>query len=54
VPKEARWSKLKANATQPTIGKTVDEAMLAIEREKRLAQGRAPKDYAHVRLDSSA
>src|SRR5438132_10019684 len=24
VPKEARWSNLKASATQPTIGKTVD------------------------------
>jgi len=32
VPKEARWSNLKANATQPSIGKTVDDAMLAIER----------------------
>ena len=30
VPKEARWSRLKAAAKQPSIGKTVDEAMLAI------------------------
>src|SRR5207342_2527724 len=30
VPKDARWSKLKAEAKQPTIGKTVDAAMQAI------------------------
>jgi type I restriction enzyme M protein len=51
VPKEARWSNLKANATQPTIGKAVDEAMLAIERENASLKGVLPKDYAHVRLD---
>src|SRR5205809_7633493 len=51
VPKEARWSKLKATATQPTIGKTVDDAMLAIERENASLKGVLPKDYAHVRLD---
>ena len=51
VPKEARWSTLKANATQPTIGKTVDDAMLAIERENPSLKGVLPKDYAHVRLD---
>src|SRR5580700_5326992 len=32
VPKEARWSHLKDNAPQPTIGKFVDDAMSAIER----------------------
>src|SRR3954452_20695662 len=31
VPKEARWASLQANAKQPTIGKLVDDAMLAIE-----------------------
>jgi type I restriction enzyme M protein len=33
VPKEARWSLLKAKAPQPTIGKIVDDAMSAIERD---------------------
>jgi len=51
VPKEARWSKLKAGAKQPTIGKTVDEAMLAIERDNPSLKGMLPKDYAHPRLD---
>ncbi len=31
VPKEARWSHLQANAKQTTIGKLIDDAMLAIE-----------------------
>lgn len=51
VPKEARWSHLKANAKQPTIGKIVDDAMLAIERDNPSLKGVLPKDYAHPRLD---
>jgi len=51
VPKEARWSNLKANAKQPTIGKTIDQAMLAIERDNASLRGVLPKDYAHPRLD---
>ncbi len=51
VPKEARWSNLKANAKQPTIGKVVDDAMLAIERDNPSLKGVLPKDYAHPRLD---
>lgn len=34
VPTEARWAHLQANAKQPTIGKIVDDAMVAIERDK--------------------
>jgi type I restriction enzyme M protein len=51
VPKEARWSKLNENAKQPTIGKTIDDAMLAIERDNPSLKGVLPKDYAHPRLD---
>ena len=51
VPKQARWSHLKANAKQPTIGKVVDDAMLAIERDNPSLKGVLPKDYAHPRLD---
>jgi len=40
VPKEARWSFLKANARQPGIGKLVDDAMLAIERDNPSLTGR--------------
>jgi len=51
VPKEARWSYLNANAKQPTIGKIIDNAMLAIERDNPSLKGVLPKDYAHPRLD---
>jgi len=51
VPREARWATLLANARQPTIGKLVDDAMLAIERDNPTLKGVLPKDYAHPRLD---
>jgi type I restriction enzyme M protein len=51
VPREARWSYLKANARQPSIGKIVDDAMLAIERDNPSLKGVLPKEYAHPRLD---
>ena len=51
VPREARWSHLKANAKQPAIGKIIDDAMLAIERDNPSLKGVLPKDYAHPRLD---
>jgi type I restriction enzyme M protein len=51
VPNEARWSKLKSEAKQPTIGKVIDDAMLAIERDNPSLKGVLPKDYAHPRLD---
>src|SRR5262249_13829487 len=51
VPKEARWSHLKANAPQPTIGTLVDDAMAAIERDNPSLKGVLPKDYARPGLD---
>jgi len=51
VPTEARWSHLQANAKQPGIGKTVDEAMVAIERDNPRLKGVLPKDYARPGLD---
>jgi len=51
VPKEARWSHLKASAPQPTIGKLVDDAMSAIERDNPSLKGVLPKDYARPGLD---
>ena len=46
VPKEARWAKLQASAKLPTIGKLVDDAMVAIEKENPTLKGVLPKDYA--------
>ena len=51
VPAEARWSHLQANAKQPTIGKIVDDAMVAIERDNPRLKGVLPKDYARPALD---
>ena len=51
VPKEARWAHLQAKAKQPTIGKLVDEAMVAIERDNPALKGVLPKDYARPALD---
>ena len=51
VPQEARWSHLKAQARQPTIGQTVDRAMVAIERENPGLKDVLPKDYARPVLD---
>jgi type I restriction enzyme M protein len=51
VPREARWSHLKASAPQPTVGKLVDDAMAAIERDNPSLKGVLPKDYARPGLD---
>lgn len=51
VPKEARWTYLKADAPQPTIGKIVDDAMTAIERDNPSLKGVLPKEYARPGLD---
>jgi len=51
VPKEARWSHLKASAPQPTIGTVVDDAMSAIERDNASLKAVLPKDYGRPGLD---
>lgn len=51
VPKEARWDSLQAHAKQPDIGKMVDNAMVAIERDNPSLKGVLPKDYARPMLD---
>ncbi|MCY1670188.1 class I SAM-dependent DNA methyltransferase [Novosphingobium sp. SL115] len=51
VPPSARWKFLRSHAKQPTIGKTVDEAMDAIERENPSLRGVLPKVYARGNLD---
>lgn len=51
VPKESRWSWLRDNARQPTIGVLIDEAMLAIERDNETLKDVLPKDYGRPTLD---
>lgn len=54
VPQQARWSHFLANAKLPTIGKIVDEAMDAIEKENNSLKGVLPKVYAKDNLDSKS
>ncbi|MBI2141838.1 type I restriction-modification system subunit M N-terminal domain-containing protein, partial [Candidatus Woesearchaeota archaeon] len=46
VPPEARWDYLQRNAKQPTVGKLIDDAMDAIERDNPSLKGVLPKNYA--------
>ena len=52
VPKAARWSHLQARAKQSTIGKDIDDAMLAIEARNAALKGVLPKDYARPALNT--
>ncbi|MCA9232260.1 MAG: SAM-dependent DNA methyltransferase [Planctomycetales bacterium] len=51
VPKEARWPALQSQAKQPTIGKLIDDALVAIERDNPSLKGVLPKDYGRASLD---
>lgn len=51
VPAVARWHVLQGNATQATIGKLIDDAMVAIEQENPPLEGALPKVYASASLD---
>jgi type I restriction enzyme M protein len=54
VPPSARWNYLMSHAKQPTIGKTVDDAMDVIERENPSLKGVLPKVYARQNLDPTS
>lgn len=54
VPEKARWRFLLSKAKQPAIGKTVDEAMDAIEKENPSLKGVLPKVYARQNLDPAS
>jgi type I restriction enzyme M protein len=54
VPAIARWSYLQARAKLPEIGKYVDSAMDAIEKENPSLRGVLPKVYARGNLDPTS
>lgn len=54
VPKSARWTYLQGRAKLPTIGKDIDEAMDAIERDNPSLKGVLPKVYAQEKLDKAS
>src|ERR1017187_9160513 len=51
VPPEARWSYLQGRAKDPLIGKLLDNAMVAIERDNPSLKGVLPKNYARPDLN---
>ncbi|MBX7227166.1 MAG: type I restriction-modification system subunit M [Chitinophagales bacterium] len=51
VPPPARWKWLQGRAKLPTIGKDIDDAMDAIEKDNPTLKGVLPKDYARPALD---
>ncbi|MCC6372513.1 MAG: SAM-dependent DNA methyltransferase, partial [Bacteroidia bacterium] len=51
VPPSARWKWLQGRAKLPTIGKDIDEAMDAIEKDNPSLKGVLPKEYARPALD---
>src|SRR6056297_3996565 len=53
VPEIARWTYLQNNAKLPTIGKIVDDAMDAIEKDNPSLKNVLPKVYARGNLDVS-
>ncbi len=51
VPKDARWSHLQSRAKLPSIGKDVDDAMVALERDNPRLKGALNKNYGRADLD---
>lgn len=51
VPPSARWKWLQGRAKLPTIGKDIDEAMEAIEKDNVSLRGVLPKVYEQEKLD---
>ena len=51
VPQEARWKLISLAAHTPEIGKKIDDALQAIERENTKLKGVLPGNYARPELD---
>ena len=54
VPPSARWTWLQGRAKLPTIGKDIDDAMDAIEKDNPSLKGVLPKVYAQEKLDKGS
>jgi len=51
VPADARWAQLQSHAKLPSIGKDVDDAMVALERDNPRLKGALNKNYGRADLD---
>lgn len=54
VPATARWTYIQGRATQPTIGKDIDDAMDAIEKDNPSLRGVLPKVFSQEKLDKAS
>ncbi|MDR2525279.1 MAG: type I restriction-modification system subunit M [Oscillospiraceae bacterium] len=54
VPPQARWDYLQGRAKLATVGKDVDDAMDAIEKDNPSLKGVLPKEYAKEKLDKQS
>lgn len=54
VPTTARWSYIQGRAKLTTIGKDIDDAMDAIEKDNPSLKGVLPKVFAQEKLDKSS
>ena len=54
VPASARWTWLQGRAKLPTIGRDIDEAMDAIEKDNPSLRGVLPKVFAQEKLDKQS
>jgi len=51
VPVDARWPQFQSRAKLPSIGKDVDDAMVALERDNPRLKGALNKNYGRADLD---
>jgi len=54
VPPTARWSHIQGRAKLPTIGKDIDDAMDAIEKDNSTLKGVLPKVFSQEKLDKAS
>jgi type I restriction-modification system DNA methylase subunit len=54
VPPQARWDYLQGRAKLASIGKDIDDAMDAIEKDNASLKGVLPKEYAKEKLDKQS
>ena len=54
VPPSSRWHWIQGRAALPTIGKDVDDAMDAIEKDNPSLRGVLPKVFAQEKLDKAS
>lgn len=54
VPPQSRWSYLLSRAKQPDIGRIVDDAMDAIEKDNASLKGVLPQVYGRQNLDATS